>query len=260
MAAKPVNGWRWAAAGAVVGVIAALVAYAPAHWLAAALRSASDDHLRLLDTRGTIWNGSAAVVLASGVDGTEAVALPGRAGWQLRPRWGSLDVALELPCCAAQTIGFLAAPTGEGVRLVWRDGRSVWPATMLAGLGAPWNTLRLEGRLALQTQSFITQWQGAQLRLTGRATLDAEGMSSRLYTLKPLGSYRLALEGESAASLLLTTQADSSLLLEGSGRWTGTALHFSGAASAAAGREEVLSNLLNIVGRREGARSIITLG
>jgi len=257
---KPAGGWRWAVLGAIAGIVLALVAYMPAYWLTAALRSASGDHLRLLNARGTVWNGSATVVLASGTKGTEAVVLPGRVGWHLRPHWGSLDIALDLPCCAAQPIRLLAVTTSEGVRIVWHDSRSVWPAAMLAGLGTPWNTLRLEGLLALQTESFITQWQGAQLRLMGRVTLDATEMSSRLSTLKPLGSYQLVVEGESASSLLLTTQADSSLLLEGSGRWTGTALHFNGTASAAPGREEVLSNLLNIVGRRQGARSIITLG
>jgi general secretion pathway protein N len=37
-------------------------------------------------------------------------------------------------------------------------------------------------------------------------------------------------------------------------------LQFSGVASAAPDREAALSNLLNIIGRRNGARSIITIG
>jgi general secretion pathway protein N len=37
-------------------------------------------------------------------------------------------------------------------------------------------------------------------------------------------------------------------------------LHFSGSASAAPDREAALANLLNIIGRRSGARSIITIG
>ncbi|RYY92801.1 MAG: type II secretion system protein N, partial [Comamonadaceae bacterium] len=42
--------------------------------------------------------------------------------------------------------------------------------------------------------------------------------------------------------------------------WNGRALRFDGEASAAPGREDALSNLLNIIGRRDGARSLITLG
>jgi len=98
------------------------------------------------------------------------------------------------------------------------------------------------------------------LAFQGRATLDATDISSSLSTLRPMGSYRAVLEGGSAPSLLLTTREGSSLRLSGSGRWTGTRLRFSGEASAAPGREDALSNLLNIIGRRDGARTIINLG
>ena len=108
-------------------------------------------------------------------------------------------------------------------------------------------------------QSFAMRWEGRQLGLDGRAVLDATDISSSLSTLRPMGSYRLALEGGATPTLLLTTR-DGSLQLSGSGRWNGTALRFDGEASAAPGSEDALSNLLNIIGRREGARSLITLG
>jgi len=53
---------------------------------------------------------------------------------------------------------------------------------------------------------------------------------------------------------------DGALQLTGSGQWVGSRLHFSGEASAAPDRETALANLLNIIGRRTGARSIITIG
>jgi general secretion pathway protein N len=59
---------------------------------------------------------------------------------------------------------------------------------------------------------------------------------------------------------MIVTTRDGSLRLSGTGRWNGQAMRFSGEASAAPGREDALSNLLNIIGRRDGARSIITLG
>jgi general secretion pathway protein N len=40
----------------------------------------------------------------------------------------------------------------------------------------------------------------------------------------------------------------------------GQRLRFTGEASAAPEREAQLSNLLNIIGRRSGARSLISLG
>ena len=85
------------------------------------------------------------------------------------------------------------------------------------------------------------------------------GLSSGLSTLKPMGSYRLSLTGGSATELTLAT-LEGSLQLSGSGRWVGSRLNFQGIASAAPGHEAALANLLNIIGRRDGARSIITLG
>ncbi len=130
---------------------------------------------------------------------------------------------------------------------------------MLVGFGAPFNTLKPEGTLDLSTRSFSVQLNGQKVALAGLATLDATDISSSLSTLRPMGSYRVTLEGGTTTSLLLTTR-DGSLLLNGSGYWTGTAMRFNGEASAAPGRENALSNLLNIIGRRNGARSLITLG
>ena len=53
---------------------------------------------------------------------------------------------------------------------------------------------------------------------------------------------------------------EGSLLLSGEGQWVGARLHFEGEASAAPQRLDALSNLLNIIGRRQGERSIIKLG
>jgi general secretion pathway protein N len=56
------------------------------------------------------------------------------------------------------------------------------------------------------------------------------------------------------------TTLEGALLLQGSGRWVGSRLRFEGSASAAPEREAALANLLNLIGRRSGARSIITVG
>jgi general secretion pathway protein N len=249
----------WAVLGLLLGALLALALYAPARWLAAGLARWSDGHLQLVNARGTVWNGTAGVVFASGAGGVEAISLPGAVSWTLRPRWDGVAAALQIPCCAARPLQFHARPRPDGLQLAWQDNQSRWPAALLAGFGAPWNTLKPEGVLDLAMQGFTMQWSGPQLRLAGRATLDATDISSSLSTLRPMGSYRITLEGGPQPSLLLTTR-EGSLQLNGSGRWNGRALRFDGEASAAPGREDALSNLLNIIGRREGARSIITLG
>jgi general secretion pathway protein N len=253
------TGWRWGVLGMLIGIALALLLFAPARWLAAGLSQWSNGHLQLVNARGTVWTGSAGLVFSSGASGAESISLPGTLAWRLRPRWDGVTAALDIPCCAAKPLEFSARPRAGGLELDWRDGQSRWPATLLAGFGAPWNTLKLEGTLDISMQAFAMRWNGPQLGIEGRATLDATDISSSLSTLKPMGSYRIALQGGPSPSLLLTTR-EGSLQLNGSGRWNGTALRFDGEASAAPGREDALSNLLNIIGRRDGARSLITLG
>jgi general secretion pathway protein N len=74
-----------------------------------------------------------------------------------------------------------------------------------------------------------------------------------------MGSYRLQLLGGAQPGLALST-LEGELQLSGTGQWLGNRLRFEGVASAAPQRLDALGNLLNIIGRREGPRSIITLG
>jgi general secretion pathway protein N len=97
------------------------------------------------------------------------------------------------------------------------------------------------------------------MQLAGRVQLDALNISSRLSTLSPMGSYRIVLQGGPSTTMDLST-LDGSLQLSGQGEWVGRRLRFNGVATAAPERVEALSNLLNILGRRDGARSIITVG
>jgi general secretion pathway protein N len=181
--------------------------------------------------------------------------------WQLRPHWTGLRLQLQADCCTPQPLR-MTAGLGWGVMtLAWADNTSEWPAGMLAGLGAPWNTVQAEGRLVLTLQGLSVEWLAGRARLQGSASLDAVALSSRLSTLRPIGSYRLRLIGDGQASppqLQLQT-LEGSLQLSGAGQWTGTRWNFRGHASASPDDERVLGNLLNIVGRRQGSRSIIAV-
>ncbi|HXE22737.1 MAG TPA: type II secretion system protein N [Rhodoferax sp.] len=257
--ARARNSWSWAGGGLLLGVLAGLLLFAPASWLAQWLARRTDGHVVLAQARGTIWNGSAQLVLAAGADSQLALTLPGRLAWSLHPAWGALLARVDAPCCTAQPLQLRITPRWNGARLALADGRSQWPAAVLAGLGAPWNTVQLEGLLALSSRTLSLEWVDGRLDISGQAQLDAVGLSSRLSTLKPMGSYRMTLNGGATPTLTLET-LQGSLQLTGSGRWVGSRLRFNGVASAAPAHEAALTNLLNILGRREGARSIITLG
>jgi general secretion pathway protein N len=161
----------------------------------------------------------------------------------VRPGWGTLTTRLE------------PAP----------DWIGQWPATWLSGLGTPWNTLQLGGTLRLSSPSGLSvQWVQGRWRVEGQAALELMDAASRITPLDTLGSYRFELAGDPAnagtAQLGLST-TEGALVLTGQGTFGAGGLHFQGEAGAATEADQpVLDNLLNIIGRRNGARSIISIG
>ena len=251
--------WAWALSGALLGLLLGVLLNAPARWLSAALQQGTQGRLVLQDARGTLWNGSARLTLTGGAGSTDAATLPGRLNWQIRPARGGLRADLQADCCVQQPWRWTLRPRWTGAQLALADSQSQWPAQWLTGLGTPWNTVQAEGQLGLSTQGLMFDWTAGHLSLAGRAQLDATDLSSRLSTLKPMGSYRITVLGGATPTLQLET-LEGSLQLSGSGQWLGSRLRFEGAASAAPERLDALSNLLNIIGRRDGARAIIKVG
>jgi general secretion pathway protein N len=251
--------WHWALAGGVVGGLCALVLFAPARWLTGALQRASDGRIVFNAPRGTVWNGSAQVLLTGGPGSADAAALPSRLDWRLRPRWDGLFAEVATGCCTPQPLALRVTPRWGGVQVKLADVQTQWPAALLAGLGTPWNTLQIEGDLLLAANGVSVEWVQGRLAIAGRAELTAQRLSSRLSTLRPMGSYRVTVIGGTPPTLQLQT-LEGGLQLSGSGQWVDSRLHFQGTASAAPDREGALSNLLNIIGRRSGARSVITIG
>lgn len=251
--------WRWAVVGAILGLILAVVLLAPAVWLAAALHQVTSGRVQLLQTVGTVWSGSGRLMLTGGSGSRDSAALPGHVKWKLRPVGFALGLDLSADCCTPRPLQARVKPRWGGVSVQFVDNASEWPTNLLSGLGAPWNTVRADGNLQLMTQGLALDWLKGQVAVSGRAELTAVGLSSSLTTLKPMGSYRLSMTGGNAIELRLDT-LQGSLQLSGSGRWVGSRLNFQGIAVAAPEHEAALGNLLNIIGRREGTRSIFTLG
>jgi len=255
--------WGWAAAGVLAGLLLSLLMFAPARWLAAALSQASGGQVQMLDARGSLWSGSARLGLTGGVGSTDAATLPGRLDWQLRPVLDAAGPGLALQwqadCCLAQPWVWHLSPHWGGLRLAFSDHQSHWPAQWLGGLGTPWNTVLPQGQLLLSTRALVLNWVSGRLQVAGQAQVDALDMASRLSTLKPMGSYRVTLAGGTTPELRLTTLAGP-LQLSGQGQWVGQRLRFDGEASSAPESQAALSNLLNIIGRRNGARAIIKVG
>ncbi|MEO8921391.1 MAG: type II secretion system protein N [Caldimonas sp.] len=258
---------RWAIAGTLVGVLVGLVLFAPAAWLAQALASASDQRFILADARGTIWSGSAVPVLTGGAGSRDASTLPGRLEWTLSPRLYGAELAARQACCINGTLLLQIRPGLGRIRTTLLPPAAgtigQWPSAWLSGYGTPLNTLQLGGTLRLASPGFTVERVEGRWHLEGRVDLELQGVSSRLTTLDALGSYRVTLTGGSGtdtATLLSLTTQDGPLQLTGNGTWGPGGVKFRGEARSAAVDEAALSNLLNIIGRRDGARSIISIG
>lgn len=258
---------RWSVAGALIGLLAAVIAFAPASWLARALASATDGRLLIVDTRGSIWRGSGVLVLTGGAGSRDAATLPGRLSWRMRVQGLGLQLAAEQACCTNGELRLGVHP-GLGRLAISVDNRADWlvrlPAGLLSGLGTPWNTLQLGGTLRLSARELQLESAQGRWRQSGELHLDLLNLSSRVSTVAPLGSYRLSLMAEPSSpgtSTLRLSTLEGALLLSGTGTLSpGGKSRFVGEASAAPGREEALNNLLNIIGRRQGARSVLTIG
>ena len=252
--------WGWACAGALLGLLLVLVLTAPARWLTQAVMQASGGRVQLNDPADSLWNGSAKLVLTGGAGSQDVTALPGRVHWRLRPGWSGVRVALTADCCTATgPIELAISPRWGGANVTVADSQSQWPAAVLTGLGTPWNTVQPQGELSLATRGLALETVAGRLTVLGAADITLRQVSSRLSTLQPLGSYQLQVNGGDAVSLQLST-LEGALRLSGSGQWVGSRLRFNGEATAAPGMEAQLANLLNIIGRRQGERAIISIG
>ena len=272
---------RWGCGAAIVGglcgALLGLALWAPASWVAHRIADASGARVLLAEADGTVWNGSAALVLTGGPGSSDAAALPGRLQWTLRPAWTGLVLRLRQSCCLSGELALRLTPGFSGLTAQWQGSPDAvatavstsigqWPLAVLVGLGTPWNTLQLDGTLRLASSGAQLEWAQGRATLQGELQLELEQVRSRMSSLPALGSYRLSLRGHDPAQpqldgnpLLLDT-LNGALRLTGSGQWTGARLRFRGEASAAPGHEAALSNLLNIIGRRQGALSIISIG
>ncbi len=259
-------GTRLAWIAGLAGLLVALVFFAPARWLADRVGAATGGQLQLVNARGTVWNGQADLVLTGGQGSRTQTALPQGLQWRLRPTLAggapAASLRLSAPCCTPEPMALTLVPRLGGAELRVARSTSHWPAELLTGLGTPWNTLRMEGRLALQTPGLTLRWDQGRTSLQGEAAIEAIDLVSRLSTLRPLGSYRMDVRADAQGN---TTTLDlqtlrGELQLQGSGQWVGGRLRCPVVAQAAPDSEAALANLLNIVGRRQGPRSLLSIG
>ena len=258
---------KWSLTGVLVGACFALVSQAPATWLAKAINNASQQRFVLQNAQGTVWRGSALALLAEGSQAAHTLAtpLPTRLHWNFSTGFDShlmrlvMRAQIQSACCTPTPMQLAISLGWQGLRIDVVDQQSQWPANWLVGLGAPWNTVQPQGSMQLRTENLTWQSNASTSSMQGTAELTLSQLATPLSTLRPLGTYRLRVQGGDTMAVSLAT-LEGGLQLSGHGQWANGHLRFKGEARAQPAFEAALSNLLNILGQRQGAISIMELG
>jgi len=240
----------WLAAG-VLASGAVVLARLPAAWITPQFAKATHGHVNLIEPQGSLWHGSASLMLAAGQDTDGATLLPGRIEWRTA-FWPLLagrvqmqmrqTEAMQDPVTVEATLGGAMLSAGSiGV-----------PVSLLSGLGAPFNTLALDGAMQLTWSPWRVIGQNAY----GRLSVTLTDVSSRASLVRPLGSYRAVLQAQGASSTIELTTLKGPLLLNGQGSLSRTSTSFQGTASATPEQRDNLVGLLNLLGRPTGPGTV----
>lgn len=224
-----------------------LLVMMPAAWITPQFAKATQGHVNLIEPSGSVWHGSATLVLAAGRDAGAGTLLPGRVQWQTA-FWplltGRLSMRMQQVPAMPDAIAVAAARHAATISA----GEIAVPAALLAGLGAPFNTLDLQGAVRLGW----TPWRLLGSRAYGQLVITLTDMSSRVSPVKPLGSYRVAFQSEGDHSTIDLSTLRGPLMLSGHGTMGTDSTSFHGQASAATEARDNLAGLLNLLGRPTG--------
>jgi len=245
----------------IIGAVVALAAGAPAAFADRALERATDGRVRLAETDGTIWRGSGRLVLVDQGANEGArrslagVTIPGRIDWNVRALpllLGQVDAAIRIE---GMTQPVRIQGDYDEVRI--SGGSLALPSVELGRMGSPWNTLRPSGALSLRWENLLLK-QGA---LEGRAQIELRDASSAMTPVRPLGSYRVEIVGRGGQADLSIQTLAGPLRLQGSGSFNArNGLRFTAEAQPDAVERARLESFLGLIGRREGAKTVIRIG
>jgi len=246
---------------AAASVVATALVMAPAQWVASAIEHATGGRVILAEAKGSVWRGQASVVLSPGQDSIARISLPEALSWQLSP-WrllaGTIELTLVHPSALLQPLQVRADLSGR-VEVLATTVRL--PAALLAGLGAPFNTIKPGGVISFAWQRLEMQRGHVQGDVVG----EWQFATSALTTVAPFGNYRLLAEGGFPGTRLTLSTLSGPLELTGDGtideqgnfRFAGRARALSGVDASIRAR---LAGLVLLLGRRDGDSAILSFG
>jgi general secretion pathway protein N len=247
-----------------------LVINLPALWLATAINSATQGRLSLSEVHGSIWHGHGRLTLGAGHGTRDALVLADALEWQFgMDGWMTASLQLKLGSLLAKPCKISISREQQSWLIKMQDSKLSLPAHWLSALGLPWNTIQPQGQIEFETLGISARSGGlpanpsqtiAGWTIKGEAILRLINLSSKLSTLRPMGSYQLIFRTVNGPQFELET-AQGPLMLIGHGRWLAGHLLFDGEASPEKPEDEsALANLLGVLGQRQGSKAILRLG
>jgi general secretion pathway protein N len=230
---------------------AVLLTTLPAAWITPQFAKATQGHVNLVEPAGSLWKGSAVLMLAAGPDSGAGTLLPGRIEWKTS-FWPLFTgrVRMQMLQTEAMPDAIQVDVTPRGATM--SAGEIAVPASLLAGLGAPFNTLNLQGGVRLSW----SDWRSFGRDAFGQLAVQLSDMSSSVSRVKPLGSYRVVVQAQGVAATIDISTVKGPLLLNGHGSLSTGSTSFQGTASSTPEAHDNLAGLLNLLGPPKGPGTV----
>ena len=245
----------WVVLGLVTALVTTLI-LAPASMADWGLQVATKGRVRLADATGSIWNGRARWCWSMWPRRPRATAkspmpccrcpaclVPGSIRWNIRvlplligqiqvhARHDSMNQPLEI--------------SGSFARPRFSAGSIRLPNVNLARLGSPWSTVQPTASLALSWEPF--EIVDGQAR--GVAAIELRDVASALTPVRPLGAYRLDIDGRQPETTLKMSSLEGPLRLSGEGVFNPShGLRFTAWAEVDESEREKLQSLVRLLG------------
>ena len=216
--------------------LAGLISFAPASLMGSVLERTSGGTLTLAQTKGSLWNGSGVALL------------------RLKARYqtlGSYRWKLQLLNASLQVQAGEAVPMT--VRYVPFSGRInidnlhlALPVSIIEIAAPQLGPYQLQGSLQAGCDHLTLDASG----MNGQVTMDWLHAASALSTIRPLGDYRILVQGRGNVLDMQLSTLSGKLLLSGNGSYDNAAgMRFTGTAQAAPGTAETeLNEMLHHIG------------
>ena len=131
------------------------------------------------------------------------------------------------------------------------------PNVSLSRLGSPWSTVQPTASLALSWEPF----EIVNGKANGVASIELRDVASALTPVRPLGAYRLDIDGRQADTMLNMSSIEGPLRLSGEGVFNPShGLRFTAWAEVDESERLKLAPLVRLLGRQEGTRTMIKIG